>query len=83
MKRHIVIILALCLPALFLLPTIGHAAVDADFVSQLVTEFHNKTHIDVSNSLLLFLIMLNYIINTKLLIQECPYTGVHMQAILG
>jgi len=43
MKRHIVIILALCLPALLLLPKVSHAAVDADFVSQLVTEFHNKT----------------------------------------
>ena len=38
MKRHILIVLALCLPALLLLPAVSHAAADTDFVSRLVTE---------------------------------------------
>jgi len=42
MKRHF-ILLALCLPALLLLPCICHAAADTDFVSRLVTEYYNKT----------------------------------------
>jgi len=43
MKRHILIVLALCLPALLLLPAVSHAAADTDFVSRLVTEYYNKT----------------------------------------
>jgi type IV secretion system protein TrbL len=43
MKRHIFIVLALCLPVLLLLPGVSHAAADTDFVSKLVTEFYNKT----------------------------------------
>jgi len=43
MRRHILIILALSLPAMLLLPAVCHAAADTDFVSRLVTEYYNKT----------------------------------------
>ena len=44
MKRHFLLLAALCLPALalLLLPEQAHAA-DEDFVSRLVHEFYNKT----------------------------------------
>lgn len=44
MKKHLLLLAALCLPALtlLLLPELAHAA-DEDFVSRLVHEFYNKT----------------------------------------
>ena len=44
MKKHLLLLAVLCLPALalLLLPELAHAA-DEDFVSRLVHEFYNKT----------------------------------------
>lgn len=44
MKKHLLLLAVLCLPALalLLLPELAHAA-DEDFVSKLVHEFYNKT----------------------------------------
>ncbi len=45
MKKHFLLLAALCLPALILLllPEQAHAAANEDFVSRLVHEFYNKT----------------------------------------
>ena len=44
MKKHLLLLVVLCLPplAILLLPELAHAA-DEDFVSKLVHEFYNKT----------------------------------------
>ena len=70
MKRHFFIALALCLPALLLLPGICHAAADTDFVSKLVTEYYNKTPVSILPCSTAYVIAQNYSINFTTIIQK-------------
>ena len=83
MKRHIIIALALCLPALLLLPVVCHAAADTDFVSRLVTEYYNKTPVSILPCSMAYVIIQNYNTNFTVIIQRRLTPWGIMQVFLG
>ena len=83
MKRHIFIVLALCLPALLLLPAVCHAATDTDFVSRLVTEFYNKTPASLLPCAMAYVITQNHNVNFIAIIQRRLTPWGIMQVFLG